>query len=84
LPGNIVEAVIKPQVDSELVAELIKEAKSSTLPANAQIEGAEVFVRLTRLTDIYKPASEANRTRTYVLKFKRINGELEFVSIDED
>lgn len=69
------------KIDKNLLMQLIGEAKTYELPSNAYSEGAEVIIPVTRLTDIYKPAGENNKTIRYALNFKREKGNLVFVSI---
>lgn len=83
LPAEVLKQVEKLKIDRRLLVELINTANSYELPANAHHEGADVSIPVTKLTDIYKPASEENKTHTYVLKFRRENGNLVFVSIGE-
>lgn len=83
LPAEVLDTVEKLKIDRRLLIELINTAKSHELPANAYEEGVDISIPVTMLTDIYKPASEKNKTRTYILKFKRQNSDLVFISIGE-
>jgi hypothetical protein len=74
----------KSNIDPQLLQELINDAKQSNLPANAHTEGATVSIRVDRRSDLNKPESEENKHRAYRVVFKRENGDLAFVSINEE
>lgn len=81
LSKEMVNTLSMLKIDRKVLIELITEAKKSALPVNANVEGADITIPVTRLTDRYKPASDENVTRTYILRFKKQNGNLVFLSI---
>lgn len=87
LPKETLDAMEKMNISKEFLAGLIAEAKNSelnsTLKANSLDDGTIMKIPITRNSNIYKPASEENRDRRFMLEFIKQNGAMVFVSISE-